>query len=204
MMVTGRKAKVLYGAVAAAGLALGALPLRAEAADPAGYIGAGLGMVNIPAADNPPVEGTDTSLVAGSIYGGARLNEVIAIEVGYMKSGKGDIKIQNVSTGIDYDVDAFYGAVVARIPTDGALTPFAKLGMHRYEIGIVAMSEGVRRSGSIDGTELLLGGGVDWALDESWSLRAEYMHLPYSVHLPAGINYDGKVHAFLVGVHRSF
>ena len=201
MMVSGRKAKVLYGAVAAAGLALGALPLRAEAADPAGYIGAGLGMVNIPAADNPPVEGTDTSLVAGSIYGGVRLNEVIAIEVGYMKSAKGDIKIENVSVaGLNYDVDAFYGAVVARIPTDGALTPFAKLGMHRYEIGIAAMSGEVR---NIDGTELLLGGGVDWALDESWSLRAEYMHLPYSVHLPR-FNYDGKVHTFLVGVHRSF
>ena len=203
MKVAGRKVKVLYGVVTAIGLALGALPLRAEAADPTGYVGAGLGLVSIPSADGTvdgtSFDGTDTSLFAGSIYGGARLNEVVAIEVGYMKSANGDVKIGNVDTGLDYGVTTLYGAVVARIPTDGDLTPFAKLGMHRWDLDVSVESGGERISASIDGTDLLFGGGVDFALAESWSIRAEYMYLRYSE-----TRADGKAHAFLVGVNRSF
>ena len=195
----GRKVKVLYGVVTAVALAIGALPLRAEAADTAGYVGAGLGMVHIPTADDAPLGGTDTSLLAGSLYGGVRVNEFVAIEVGYMKSAKGDIKSRNVDTGVDYGVDTLYGAVVAHIPTDGDLTPFAKLGMHRWELDVAAQSGGTRVSVSDDGTDLLLGAGVDWALDDSWSVRAEYMYLPYDDG-----DDDGKAHAFLVGVNRTF
>ena len=196
MKEAGRKVKVLYSVVTAIGLALGALPLRAEASDPIGYVGAGLGRVSIPSADGT-VDGT--SLFAGSIYVGARLNEVVAIEVGYMKSANGDVKVENVDTGRDYSVTTLYGAVVARIPTDGDLTPFAKLGMHRWESEGSVETGGVRRSVSIDGTDLMFGGGVDFALADSWSIRAEYMYLPYSEG-----EEDGKAHAFLVGVNRSF
>lgn len=203
MKEAGRQVKGLYGVVTAIGLALGALPLRAEAADPIGYVGAGLGLVNSPSADGTvdgtSFDGTDTSLFAGSIYGGARLNEVVAIEVGYMKSANGDVKIGNVDTGRDYGVTTLYGAVVARIPTDGDLKPFAKLGMHRWDIDVSVESGGVRSSASVDGTDLLFGGGVDLELAESWTIRAEYMYLPYSEGVA-----DGKAHTFLVGVNRSF
>ena len=191
--------KVLYGVVTAIGLALGALSPQAEAADPTGYVGAGLGLVSIPSSDEAPLEGTDTSLFAGSIYGGVRLNEVVAIEVGYMKSANGDIKARNVDTGVDYGVSTLYGAVVAQIPTEGELTPFVKLGMHRWDLGVSVESGGVRSSASVDGTDLLFGGGVDFALADSWSIRAEYMYLPYR---ESGI--DDKAHVFLVGVNRSF
>ena len=199
MKGAGRKVKVPYGAVAAIGLVLGALPLRAQAADPAGYVGLGLGMISIPFADAAPRDGTDTSLLAGSLYGGLRFNEIFGIEVGYIKSAKGDIKRRNVDTGVGYGADALYGAVVAHVPTDGALTPFAKVGVHRWELDAVAQSGGVRASVSVDGTDLLLGGGVDWALDDSWSIRAEYVYLHYG---EAGV--DGKAHVFLVGLARTF
>ena len=199
MKEAGRKVKVLYGVVTVIGLALGALSPQAEAADPIGYVGAGLGLVSIPSADEAPLEGTDTSLFAGSIYGGVRLNEVVAVEVGYMKSANGDIKIRNADTGVDYGVDTLYGAVVARIPTDGDLKPFAKLGMHRWDVDVFAESGGRRVSATVDGTDLLLGGGVDLELADSWTIRAEYMYLPYSEG-----EVDDKAHVFLVGVNRSF
>ena len=51
-----------------------------------------------------------------------------------------------------------------------------------------------------DGTDLMLGAGIDWTMGESWGLRVEYLYLPYDSDEFG----DNKMHAFLLGAHRRF
>lgn len=187
--------------VAQALVAVGALSLCTAGAalaggheTPSAYIGVSAGMLSIPEADDV-IEGTDTSLFAGGVYGGVHVSDRLGVEVGYLKSAKGDIG----GTSFDYDVSTLHAALVGRIPTGGDLTPFAKVGFHRWEVGVGVTSGGTTVRASESGIDLMLGGGLEWAAGGSWALRAEYLYLPYDED---GV--DGTAHAFLLGVSRSF
>ena len=145
-------------AASLAAAALLAFDAAAQSDDLAGYVGVGFGTVATLDADDAPLTGTDTSLLTG-----------------YLKSSKGDIKVLNSDTGVDYDVSTIYGVIVGRVPTEGGISPFAKVGFHRWKIGVAVSSGGRSVSASQTGADLMLGAGVDWARNESWSLRAEYM-----------------------------
>ena len=183
--------------VAAVALAFAAGAARAE--ESTGYAGLSLGMVSFPTADDRPMlAGTDTSLATGNIYLGGRFNEFLGIEAGYLKSAEGDVR-NSAGDGLgDYDVNTLYGALVGRIPTGGGITPFAKIGFHRWNIRGNVRVVGPERTFS--GTDLMFGAGIDWMVGESWDVRVEYMHLPFD---DAMVGKD-KLHAFLIGVHRRF
>ena len=175
--------------VAAAALAFAAGAVRAE--ESAGYAGLSIGMVSVPTADDIFTE-SDTSLAIGNIYVGVRLTEFLGLEAGYLKSTKGDLKSSNRDFG-DYDVSTLHGALVGRIPFEGGIGPFAKVGLQRWRYH-------AERIGKFSGTDLMLGGGIDWAVGELWDLRLEYMYLPYKDETIE----DGELHAFLIGAHRRF
>ena len=177
---------------AAAALAFAAGAARAE--ESAGYAGLSIGMVSVPTADDRGLTESDTSLAIGNIYVGVRLTEFLGVEAGYLKSTKGDLKSSNRDFG-DYDVSTLHGALVGRIPFEGDIGPFAKVGLQRWRYH-------AERIGKFSGTDLMLGGGIDWAVGDSglWVLRAEYMYLPYNDRVIE----DGELHAFLIGAHRRF
>ena len=176
---------------AAAALAFVAGTARAEGS--AGYAGLSIGMVYVPTADDIFTE-SDTSLTTGNIYVGVRFTEFVGVEAGYLKSTKGDLKSSIGDTGVDYDASTLHGALVGRIPSEGGIGPFAKVGLHRWKL------LHTEQDGKFSGTDLMLGAGIDWAVGEFWDLRVEYMYLPYD-HEVIG---DGELHAFLIGAHRRF
>ena len=181
----------------AAAVALAFAAGAAQAEESTGYAGLGLGMVSFPIADDM-FTGTDTSLATGNIYLGGRFNEFLGIEAGYLKSTEGDVR-NSAGDGLGhYDVNTLYGALVGRIPTGGGITPFAKIGFHRWNIRGDVRVVGLERTFS--GTDLMFGAGIDWMVGESWDVRVEYMHLPFD---DATVGKD-KLHAFLIGVHRRF
>lgn len=177
---------------------LATMPIVAQAQnqDSFGYFGASLGMVNIPEADDDILAGTDTSLFAGLIYGGAWFTENIGAEIGFMKSAKGDIKINNRSTGADYDANTLYGAIIGRMTTESNFNPFVKVGYHRWELNASAQSDGTIVTISDDGSDFLLGIGADTEVADSWNVRAEYTYLSYED--------NGKVHGFFSGRQPGF
>ena len=75
-------------------------------------------------------------------------------------------------------------------------TPFAKIGLHRWKFHGIGQTGDVR----FDGTDLMLGAGIDWTMGESWGLRVEYLYLPYD----SDVIGNDKMHAFLLGAHRRF
>ena len=168
-----------------------------QAEEPTGYAGLSIGMVSVPQADDFDFfAGSDTSLITGNVYLGGRLNEFIGVEAGYLKSSDGDLKD---SAGVDlgdYDVNTLHGALVGWFPTEGGVTPFAKIGLHRWKLHRIVQGSGR----SFDGTDLMLGAGIDWTMGESWGLRVEYLYLPYDTD----VFEDDKMHAFLLGAHRRF
>lgn len=169
-----------------------------------GYVGIGVGKALIPSADDGAsadgtitLAGTETSLFAGNIYGGLWFSEYFGIEIGYMRSQKGDIKINHVDTTLDYEVDSLYATGIARLSEDASIfKPFVKAGFHKYDITVsVPTTTGGEISTSNDGTKFMLGAGADIAIAESWNIRAEYVYLPYD---------GGKVHGFFIGVNWAF
>lgn len=176
--------------VAAAALAFAAGAARAEGS--AGYAGLSIGMVYVPTADDVFTE-SDTSLTAGNVYVGMRFTELVGVEAGYLKSTKGDLKSGTGDIGVDYDLSTLHGALVGRIPSEGGIGPFAKVGLHRWK-------HRAEQLGTFSGTDLMLGGGIEWAVGEFWDLRVEYMYLPYDDDEIG----DGELHAFLIGAHRRF
>lgn len=169
----------------------------AQAEEPTGYAGLSIGMVSVPQADDI-FTGSDTSLITGNIYLGGRLNEFIGVEAGYLKSSDGDIEDSAGDNLGDYDVNTLHGALVGWFPTEGGVTPFAKIGLHRWKLHGVFQTAGVALKS--DGTDLMLGAGIDWTMGESWGLRVEYLYLPYDSDEFG----DNKMHAFLLGAHRRF
>ena len=190
-----RKRKMAPALAAAFALTFSAAVLADGHASPSAYIGLSAGMLSVPEADDD-IEGTDTSLFSGGVYGGVRFSDRLGVEAGYLKSTKGDV---GRSTGIDYDVNTWHVALIGRVPTSGDPTPFAKVGLHRWEVGVGLTSGSTVLRASNSGTDLMLGGGLEWEVGDSWTSRAEYMYLPYDEN-----GTDGTAHAFLIGVSYSF
>ena len=190
-----RKREIALALAAAGALTLAVAAPAAGHELPSAYIGASAGILSIPEADDE-TEGTDTSLFSGGVYGGLHLSDRFGLEAGYLKSAKGDV---GRNTGVDYDVSTWHVALVGRVHTSGDLTPFAKVGFHRWEVGVGVTFESTVVRASRSGADLMLGGGLEWAMGESWTCRAEYMYLPYDED-----GSDGTAHAFLLGVSYSF
>ena len=75
-------------AASLAAAALLAFDAAAQSNDHVGYVGAGIGMVSIPSADDAPWMGTDTSMFAGNIYAGVSFNDSSGSKSGTSRARK--------------------------------------------------------------------------------------------------------------------
>ena len=176
------------------------------------YLGAALGYHVAPDAEDEAQSAADERTGAGTlsvsvddgalgwgVYGGYFLADTLAVEIGYLDNADMEVGVRVRGGGeikVDWSTSAFYGAVVAHIPvSDGAsVSPFVKAGMVRWEGEYSSGEPGVEFEDG-DGTDLLFGGGVDFPINETASIRGEWMMLLIED------DHGGAQHRFQVGVN---
>lgn len=181
------------------------------------YLGAALGYVLAPDAEDEMQAAADQAFGTGAVsvsvddgvfgwnaYGGWFLSDAVAVEVGYLGGADTEVTLRQAGGGEsatgDLSTTAFYGAAVAHLPmSDGAsVSPFVKAGMARWESEFSLNLPSGRLSSDDDGTDFLVGGGVDVAMNETISVRGEWMMLMFDDE--AG----GAQHRFQVGLNIAF
>ena len=129
-------------------------------------------------------------------YGGYFVTDSLAMEVGYL--GNADMDVELGGLNGDWSTSAFYAAAVAYIPmSDGsAAFPFVKAGFARWDSEIsINLGSNIVISEDDDGTDLLVGAGLDVPVNEAVSIRGEYMLLLLDD------DDGGSQHRFQVGVN---
>ena len=159
---------------------------------------------------------SDERAFAWNLFAGYAVNEVFAVEAGYLGSG-------NVSMGLDvsgtldgeqlrFGSDAqatrwsLYGALVGHASMNSVVKPFGKIGIRWWDDeidGTATIVLGNTRypislSEHDNGFGLLFGIGADVPMTESASFRIEY------VHLPLGDDHGGDEHRAHVGMYYTF
>ena len=184
--------------------------VNAQPLDRPGYIGIGLGTAALDGSDIFRDAGlqTDSSVFAGNIYGGYRFHPAFAVEIGYVATGNGKIRGSEIEIGgVEVNIDAehklstIYGAVAGRLANESRITPFAKLGVHRWSGkvgGTVSNLPATRElSATLDNsdTDVMYGAGVDVRLTDRWDIRAEWQNFSTAGE-------DGNI--FTIGVKGNF
>lgn len=123
------------------------------------------------------------------LYGGFSVNENIAIEVHYADFGEGSL---SGNTGDQFVIDgdayqfitdnakigieptSFGLSGIYKVPTTYKAYPYARLGVHRWDIEGKVSSNVGGAAFDYDGTDVLLGIGVQAAINEQIQIRGEY------------------------------
>lgn len=182
--------------------------VNAQPLDRPGYVGIGLGTATHDGLEIFRDAGfqTDSSVFAGSIYGGYRFHPAFAVEIGYVATGNGKvtgdsgipISGEPATIDADYKVSTIYGAVTGRLVNESRITPFAKLGVHHWSGKLSGAAR--NRLGGVSGTlnttdtDVMYGAGVDVRLTDRWNIRAEWQNFPNV----------GDGNTFLIGVQVNF
>ena len=181
--------------------------VNAQPLDRPGYIGIGLGTAALDRLDIFRDAGlqTDSSVFAGNIYGGYRFHPAFAVEIGYVATGNGKItgRISGVEANIDaeYKLSTIYGAVAGRLVNESRITPFAKLGVHRWSGKVSATVSNLPATRALSATldnsdtDVMYGAGVDVRLTDRWDIRAEWQNF-------STVGEDGNI--FTIGVKGNF
>ncbi|MBL4763057.1 MAG: porin family protein [Gammaproteobacteria bacterium] len=159
------------------------------AADTSNYFGVSYGQTTV-----------DTGVTAGSailddedtgfkIFAGHNLNDSMAIEVHYADLGEATLSGNSgdtfsiSGTAYAFTVNNAKVAVAAtsigaagvyKFTTNSSVVPFAKLGLHRWEIDATVSGGSSFASATDDGVDIFFGFGADVAVNEKISIRAEY------------------------------
>ena len=181
--------------------------VNAQPLDRPGYIGIGLGTATLDRLDIFRDVGlqTDSSVFAGNIYGGYRFHPAFAVEIGYVATGNGKItgRISGVEANIaEYKLSTIYGAVAGRLVNESRITPFAKLGVHRWSGKVSTTFSNLPATGGVfsatrdtSDTDVMYGAGVDVRLTDRWDIRAEWQNFSTEGE-------DGNI--FTIGVKGNF
>lgn len=147
------------------------------------YAGAGVGKV-LSNCINTDEECNETGW---KLYAGYQVNDMIALEGGYhhiadsnrvtgtFSSDAGKV----VSHGADTEVTGLSASAIAKFAVDPQLDVFGRAGFMSWRkeitpnIGAPEEAEYAEK----DGTDLLLGVGADYKLNENWGIRGEYEHV---------------------------
>ena len=159
---------------------------------------------------------SDERAFAWNLFAGYAVNEVFAIEAGYLGSGKVSMEL-DVSGMLDgeqlhFGADAqarrwsLYGALVGHVPMHSFVKPFGKIGIRRWAEEMDATTTVVLAntrypisySEHANGFGLLFGIGADVPMTESASFRIEYLYLPLSDA------HGGDGHRAHVGMYYAF
>lgn len=106
-------------------------------------------------------------------YGGYQFTPEMSVEAGYHKIGEVKDVLAN---GDDLSITGLSAAGLYTMPIADNLKAFGKAGIMAWDSNAAR----VRDDGSkvpFDGTDLLLGAGATYKLDENWGIRGEYEHV---------------------------
>ncbi|MFT7495939.1 MAG: OOP family OmpA-OmpF porin [Urechidicola sp.] len=146
---------VLIGIVALASAGLASQP----SAEGNWYLGGALSQAFV---DQQGINDDDTG---GKVFGGYKYNEYVAVEAAYYNFG-------DIDTGTSQlEVDGLSLAVVGSISVSDSISVFGKVGAHEWDVkdnGTIAS-----QMNSNGDTDAFYGLGVDYVIDESWSVRGE-------------------------------
>ena len=104
-------------------------------------------------------------MIRGAKYGGYRLNNNFDIEGSYYDFG------EMSNGGNSLDIDGLSLGVVGSVPLSDTFSVFAKVGAHFWDADISGPIVGQFSDDS--DTDLFYGVGVDYALNDQWSIRGE-------------------------------
>ena len=183
------------------------------------YFGGGLGYYTATEAEDELQQDLDTVFGSGtvqtdvddgalgwSVYGGFAVSDGVALEAGYLGSTDLDVDLrwQGGTARANWSTSAFYAAVVAHIPMrhGAAAHPFLKAGIARWDadvrVSLDIDGDPETISADDDGTDPLLGVGVDIPGFGALSFRGEYLLLWID-------DVDGGLqHRFQAGVNYRF
>lgn len=159
-------------------LLLGALTLTSNL-NAAPYVGFSFGQATTEDACDDfagdPSVSCDDSDTAFKIYGGSKINPNLALEVAYIDMGEA-VATDGFVT-LTSEVTAFNFSALGIIPVSETVDLFGKVGLLFWDAKFSASGN---FSGSIseDGTDIGFGFGANIAVNEKFSLRAEFQKFP--------------------------
>ena len=121
---------------------------------------------------NCSYSGIDCSGVGVKVFGGYKFNDNVAIEGGYhqlfsAEETLGSTTVQVEGSGLSLNALGIY-------PVSPQLDVFGKVGLMAWE---ETAKTNQTTNGILSGSDLLLGAGADYKLNENWGIRGEYEHV---------------------------
>jgi OmpA-OmpF porin, OOP family len=116
------------------------------------------------------------------IFGGFGQNPNFVVEIGYSDFGEATFDAQSDGccfypagpVSADAAMSGIDVSLVGRIPVSDSFDVTARLGMLKWDFEVDARVSGGSGSDSDDGTDVLFGAGLQFALSDSVSLRGEF------------------------------
>ncbi|NLA68349.1 MAG: outer membrane beta-barrel protein [Gammaproteobacteria bacterium] len=143
-------------------LALGALSLNAQAAEPVGfYAGAGVGQSMV---DEYFADDEDTGY---QVFGGYQFNDYFGLEAAWTDFG--DVKLTGGVSKLEADTLSL--TAVGTLPFTDNFSAYAKAGFHSWDADVRAPEVG---RASTDGTDPTYGLGLQYRFNDAFALRGEY------------------------------
>lgn len=157
--------------LAAFGLALCAATLPALAKDSGGYVGGSIGLTTIDICDDLAALGATSCDDEGTgfkIFGGYKFSPHLSVEGGYLDFG--EISASFGSSSGTAEADAGFATVVGFLPVAARFSLFGKVGVFFWDMSATGSAGSV----SDDGTDALLGIGLNYDITDQFAVRAEF------------------------------
>ena len=140
-------------------------------------------------------------------FAGLELNKIFSAEVHYANIGEATLTGNNGDTFVldgapftftangttmEAEGTSFGISALARLPIDGKIKPFVKLGVHFWDIDAKLSSPVGTASFNDDGTDIFYGVGVEVEAADRLSARAEFERFDDVDFLSIGLVFRGK------------
>lgn len=117
----------------------------------------------------------DKTATGWQAFAGWRFNRYAALEVGYVDGldGDGTLNVAGVPATLSVNLNAVTASAIGSVPLGEYFSLFGRLGAARWEAKAKLSTSTVSVRDSVDGTDMLYGGGVAFAWDGA-VIRLEY------------------------------
>jgi len=165
-------------AAAVAALSVATVPAAFADENAGWYLGGGIGQFNAQIDDFDEVDNTvddwDNDDTAYKLFGGYRLNKVLAFELDYINLGEPSGAVVP-GVNLDAAVDGFAPYVVATLPLGNFFEVYARLGYFFYDATLGVENEFDNRVEFDEESEdVVYGAGVGANIGEKLNIRFEY------------------------------
>jgi OmpA-OmpF porin, OOP family len=162
---------VVLGCVAVLWSAMGCATVSAADIDPGFYVGVGVGEATVELDDVD----FDDSDGAFKLFGGYRFNPYFGVELAYFDGGTAQDGQAGFPGTVEIETTGVNLSAIVTAPFGDDFSIFAKLGYASLDFEVAANVFGMRIPVDDDTEEeLSFGAGASLAVNESFSLRAEY------------------------------